>query len=132
MAKTSYATDDEIIEALQATKGIITLACSWLLKNKGIRITRQTIHRRINKSKKVADARKEIDEATLDFAEGKLLQLLNEGDKTALIFYLKTKGKARGYTERQELTGKDGKELNAPKSDVVIVRLPDNGRGDNE
>ena len=30
---------------------------------------------------------------------------------TALVFYLKCRGKERGYVERQEITGKDGLEL---------------------
>ena len=29
-----------------------------------------------------------------------------------ILFYLKTKGKSRGYVERQELTGSDGKPIN--------------------
>ncbi|MCM2293046.1 DUF2280 domain-containing protein [Allorhizobium sp. BGMRC 0089] len=33
------------------------------------------------------------------------------------------------YTNRRELTGKDGKELPVPVSPVTIFQLPDNGRG---
>lgn len=34
------------------------------------------------------------------------------------------------YTNRRELTGKDGKDLPAPPAPVHIFSLPDNGRGD--
>ena len=33
------------------------------------------------------------------------------------------------YTNRRELTGKDGKDLPAPAAAVAIFALPDNGRG---
>ncbi len=36
---------------------------------------------------------------------------MQEGNMTATIFFLKTQGKSRGYIERQEITGADGKKL---------------------
>jgi hypothetical protein len=37
--------------------------------------------------------------------------LIKAGNVTAIIFYLKTQAKDRGYVERQELTGADGGKL---------------------
>jgi hypothetical protein len=46
-----------------------------------------------------------------DLAEMKLLSAIREGKTAELLFYLKTKGKKRGYVERQEITGIDGQQL---------------------
>jgi hypothetical protein len=42
-----------------------------------------------------------ITEDRLDFAESKLLQLMGEGNPNAIMFFLKTIGKDRGYTEQK-------------------------------
>jgi len=62
-------------------------------------IGRQTFY---NWIKNDGDFKREFDDtdaALLDFAEGKLLNLINDKNVTAIIFYLKTKGKERGYIE---------------------------------
>jgi len=43
-----------------------------------------------------------IEESTLDIAEGTPHMPIEEGDLTATIFYLKTRGKGRGYTEHDK------------------------------
>ena len=53
----------------------------------------------------------EMEEQLLDLAESKLMAKIKEGNMTAVIFFLKCKGKARGYIERQEVTGADGSPL---------------------
>lgn len=45
----------------------------------------------------------DYDESLGDLAESKLMMAINEGNLTAIIFYLKTKHKNRGYVEGQEI-----------------------------
>lgn len=40
---------------------------------------------------------KDVDEYSLDYVENKLLKEIDKGNIQAITFYLKTKGKTRGY-----------------------------------
>lgn len=86
----------QIIEALKKNLGNIASACSQ------IGCSRNTHY---DYYKKDEDYKKEVDDIqniALDFVEGKLFESINNGSDTAIIFYLKTKGKKRGYIERSE------------------------------
>lgn len=65
-------------------------------------ISRQSFYNYKDSSEKLREQIEEADEAILDFAESKLMEHIDDGDVTSLIFFLKTKGKARGYVERTE------------------------------
>ena len=86
-----------LVECLKKHLGIVTNACEE------VGIARKTFYEWYRED---ADFRAEVDdlkEVSLDFAESKLLESIDSGSDTAIIFYLKTKGKARGYVERQEV-----------------------------
>lgn len=89
-------TPEEMADALIAANGLLSRAAKRL----GCSIS--TVFDYCQKHPQVQAARREAEERVLDFAEGKLMEAINEGDKTAIIFFLKCKGKKRGYTERPE------------------------------
>lgn len=92
----------KIIKAIKEAKGLLTVAA--------VRagVTYWTIWKYSKDYPSVAKAIEESKEGLLDLAEAKLYQEINSGNMTAIIFYLKTQGKKRGYIERVEQTGIDG------------------------
>ncbi len=92
------------IEAYEKSFGNILVSC------KTVGIARQTYYNWIEKDLEFKEKIKSIEpkERFLDFLEGKLVEKINNGDTSSLIFALKTKAKSRGYVERQEITGADG------------------------
>lgn len=117
-------TDKDLADALAACKGILVAAVGWLAKERGKSITRQTLAKRIEASERLRAVVAEVEDQTLDWAESRLLELISRGDKTAILFYLKCKGKARGYTERQEVTGSDGAPLISEPVKITINPVP--------
>jgi len=88
---------DEIINAIEATNGMVYLAA------KKLGCTPQTIYNRARKTNSIRQAIDNARAIMLDFAEQKLRQSIINGDPWAVQFILKTLGKNRGYVERQEL-----------------------------
>lgn len=95
-------TAKEAIEAVQGSRGFITTVA------KKLGCTRGNIYALMKKYPTVKQAIDDERETLKDFAEGKLFQQIDEGNTTAIIFYLKTQAKDRGYVERQEVTGAEG------------------------
>ena len=83
-------------------------ACNISLTCEAVDIGRSTFYDWLTSDVLFAAAVKEIDESLLDWAESMLFKGIKEGDHTLLIFFLKTKGKSRGYIERVDVGGQLG------------------------
>ena len=94
-----------MIEALEKSLGVVTSAC------KIVGIARSTHYEWFNNDPDYRKSVEDTAEIALDFAESKLYKQIENDDTTATIFYLKTKGKKRGYIERSEVTGADGESI---------------------
>ncbi len=94
----------EFLEVCKANGGYSYAAA----KTMGLRYS--TAHYWMQNDVEFNNTYKEIKELMLDRAESELYnRAVNVKERdTCLIFFLKTKGKDRGYTERTEITGKDG------------------------
>jgi len=86
-----------MIEALEQSLGIVTSAC------KKVGIGRTTHYEWLKTDEEYKKNVESIEDVALDFAESQLHLQIQEGSTASTIFYLKTKGKKRGYIERQEI-----------------------------
>lgn len=100
-------TVEQIAVALRAKMGNVTEAA------KALGIARQHLHRRINDSPTLQQVLQDSREELVDIAELALRREVVNGNMTAIIWTLKASpaAKARGWGERQEITGKDGESL---------------------
>ena len=85
-----------IVEIYEKKAANISATCAAL------NVSRTQFYKWKNRYPKLAEMLDEVDESLLDFAESKLMEKVQEGDNTSLIFFLKTKGKKRGYVEQVE------------------------------
>lgn len=104
MNKTEHS-KKALLKALESSLGVVTNAC----KKTGI--GRTTYYDWYNSDKEFKKQVDDLSNVALDFAESSLHSQIINGSVPATIFYLKTKGKKRGYVERQELTGIEGTKL---------------------
>lgn len=105
----------KLLESLEMHKGIVTSACA------SIGCPRSTYYKWLNEDSDFKAAVDEIQDVAIDFVESKLMEKIDgitvqtfnsKGEPvvyeqppsdTAIIFFLKTKGKKRGYVERMEV-----------------------------
>jgi len=85
-----------LIEAMVKTLGIVTSACEKC------NCSRETFYKYYKEDKEFKKQIDDVSNIALDFAESKLHKLIQNENPTGIIFYLKTKGKSRGYIERVE------------------------------
>ena len=102
----------KLIKALEQSLGVVTTAC------KNVDVARSTFYDWYNAEevfKKEVDG---IGDIAIDFAESQLHKQIQDGNSTSTIFYLKCKGKKRGYVERTEIVGVEG-EPTAFKIEII-------------
>lgn len=91
------STKNRLVEAMETTLGVVTTAC------KLAGVGRTQFYEYYNTDSNFAKACDEAQDVALDFAESQLHKQIKGGNASSTIFYLKTKGKKRGYIEKQEI-----------------------------
>lgn len=90
-------TEKQIEAALRQCKGMVYVAA------KQIGCSPNTIKKRVAKSERLAEVIEAETGFLLDTAELKLASAVIDGELGAIKYLLSTKGKDRGYVERQEV-----------------------------
>lgn len=91
-----------VCEAITATRGNIAAAALKL------GVARSTVQRYCERYAACREARDQARETVSDIAEATLEDQVIAGDLRAVIFYLSTRARDRGYGNRTEVTGPDG------------------------
>ena len=84
-----------MITALEENLGIVSVAA------KKCGISRNRHYEWLAEDKEYEDIIREMENKVLDFAEAKLYQLVEAENPQAIMFLLKTRGKKRGYGEKE-------------------------------
>jgi hypothetical protein len=116
MPNKSDTIKERLLQALEQSLGVVTTAC------KSAMVHRSTYYDYCKNDEEFKKKVDDIQNVALDFAESQLHKQIQGGNTSATIFYLKTKGKNRGYVERQEITGADGMPT---KFEIEIIKRED-------
>lgn len=89
-------TPEQILAALRHARGMVTAAARALGCN------RQVIYNYKAKYPQIDDVLTEARELQLDTTELALFRAIDNGESWAITLYLKTQGRSRGYTQKQD------------------------------
>ena len=106
-----------MIKALEKCMGIASTDC------KMVGICRTSHYEWIIEDEQYRKDVESVQDMVIDFAESSLHRQIEEGNPTSTIFYLKTKGKKRGFVEKTEI-----EHSGAIESTVTTFALPENSR----
>jgi hypothetical protein len=115
--KTNKIKKNRMIKALEKNLGVVTKAC------KKAKVCRTAFYEWCREDPEFKKRVDDVGEQTKDFVEGQNYKLIKSLHPAAIMFYLKTKCRDRGYKEKAEIV--HGGSLN-----VDVTKLTDQQLGD--
>ena len=105
MSRRKISSRDALIVALRELDGNMAAAA------RRFHCSRTTVWEYVNQDTGLRELVDELSESFKDVAEQTLFNAIREGNIIATIFYLKTKARDRGYSERLELVPLNRQEI---------------------
>lgn len=102
-----------MLEALEKSLGVVTQAA------KLAGISRMQHYEWMKEDENYKASVESISDIAIDFAESQLHKQIASGEVSSTIFFLKTKGKKRGYIERTETDVNLNEQIGAIKIEIV-------------
>ena len=127
----------DFLKTLEQARGIVKTACE------AMGITRKTYYDWYNSDAEFRAAAGMVKESAIDYVESKLLDKIEHGDTTAILFYLKCQGQRRGWIDKPqpapapappapaealEATGKAWRRKVKVKKDWIVKLLKQRGK----
>jgi|TARA_R110002020_G_scaffold448292_1_gene661038 predicted DNA-binding transcriptional regulator AlpA len=102
--KRTQVNKETMIEALEVSLGIVTEACNKT------GLSRTQHYKWYNEDEDYKQKVDSISNKFIDFAETHLKKQIESGSVQATTFFLRTRGRKRGYNEKQEIDLTSGEE----------------------
>lgn len=110
----------QFIEALEFNLGHFTNAC------RSINVNKSSVYDWLKEDDEFKKAVKDVDVQLCEMVESELYKKIKNGDTQAIIFFLKTKGKKRGWAENKNINVKH------IKVNIAGFQLPDDTRDNSD
>ena len=117
----------KMIESLTKTLGVVSVASKSIYPDdtKAAETLRKTHYQWLKDDPNYKNEVESIDNIAIDFVESQNYKLIKELNPTAIIFYLKTKGRKRGYQESLDHTTA-GEKITGFTLEVISKNETDN------
>ena len=113
-----------LLIALEKHLGIVTEAC------REVNVSRTIYYHYMKTDEDFKATVEEINDMTIDFAEGALFKKIKEGSERSILFYLRYRARKRGYTDSVDITSGGEKLLTDIKINIVLPKKKDEEDGD--
>jgi len=107
----------QLLKILRKNNGFVSYAC------KELNIARSTYYDILNSDEEFKAEVEQINEDNIDIAENSLMEQIKSQNFISTIFYLKTKGRSRGYVEREN-NDKQVIEVHIPQLPTQQINKP--------